>query len=185
MNAARLITSFFAAQRTLAWFLGLSIYLTCSTAHPHTLVGKKAPWFRLKSLTGKEIDSKQILGKTTILVVGRTQKSAPACKKWMYEILKHHGAEVNVLQIIVTDNPWYIPRSLVIKKIEGFVSPKQRHRVLIEWYTVFADAYRIPKQDDPTIILIDNQGVVRWNYRGALSSKSWKMLTSMLKRHLS
>jgi len=136
------------------------------------LSGRRAPWFRLKSITGKTVTNKTIRGRPAIIVVGRSFKSAPPCKKWILELAKLYGAKAAVHQVIVADKPWYIPRSAVLKKIRNFTPPAHRHRVLVEWYKVFAKVWNVPQHDHPTIFVIDAKGVVRLRMRGKMTTAS-------------
>lgn len=136
-------------------------------------VGKTAPWFSLRNLTDtRTVSNKSLRGKPTLLVVGRTTPSAPQCKKWMLSLLKRHGKEARVLQVIVVKKPWFMPRSLVLKKVRGFVPRAHHGKTLLEWYTVFSDVWGIPKVDDPFIYLLDARGMIRHHHRGKATRKA-------------
>ena len=146
-------------------------------------LGRLAPWFKLKTLTGHRTwTRKNIQGKPTVLVAGMTQKAAPPCKDWMLALVEKQPVAARVLQVIVVDKAWYLPRSLVLKKIRTFVPASHHGKVLLEWYTVFAEAWGIPKVDDPFIYLLDSKGVVRFFHRGKYGAAPMKKLKAALAR---
>lgn len=149
-------------------------------ASARAVVGKPAPWFKLKSFTGETVTNKDLRGRPAVLVVGMTRRSAPLCKQWILALHRRHRARIHLYQVIVAMNPWYIPRSLVRKKIAGFVPGAHHHRVLVEWYRVFADAYGVPKQDWPVVFLIDAGGIVRHRHRGKVSRAQLARIASLV-----
>ena len=151
-------------------------------AEARARVGQPAPWFKLEDLKGRGFASARLRGKPVVLVVGRTQKAAPPCKRWMLELLRRHGRALPVYQVIVVDKSWFIPRSLVISKVEGFTPRSQRHRVLLEWYTVFADTWGVPLHDDPTVMVLSADGVLRFWHRGQMNTRALKRLDRVLSR---
>lgn len=146
-------------------------------------VGRRAPWFRLETLEGKTLSSRELLGRPAVLVVGRTQKAAPPCKKWALTLIKRYGDKVPVYQVIVVEKPWYMPRSLVLRKVRGFAPRAHHDRVLLEWYTVFAEAYGVAKHDDPVVLVQDRKGVIRWRRRGPMTRGALSRLTAAVERH--
>lgn len=149
-------------------------------AEARARVGKPAPWFELERLSGKSFTRGQLRGRPAVLVVGRTQAAAPPCKKWVLEIIRRHGSSLPVYQVIVVDKSWFVPRSLVLGKVRDFAPRHLHHRVLLEWYTVFADRYGIAKHDDPVVLVLDPSGVVRWRHRGVLTAAAAKRLDRVL-----
>jgi peroxiredoxin len=131
--------------------------------------GERAPWFKLEDIKGNSFSRARLRGRPAVLVVGRTQEAAPPCKKWVLEIIKRQGKRLPVYQVIVVDKDWFIPRSLVISKVKDFTPRNLRHRVLLEWYTVFADAYGVSKHDDPVVFVLGPDGTIRWRHRGRLT----------------
>jgi len=150
--------------------LALLCTLLClgpSSARGEPRIGQVAPWFDLETLAGGRVSRRALAGQAVVLVVGRTQKAAPPCKEWVLTLGRRVGAPV--YQVIVIDKPWYLPRGAVLSKIKGFTGGTQSHRVLLEWYAVFAEAYGIPRDDDPRVVVIDGAGVIRQVLRGALT----------------
>ena len=142
-------------------------------------VGRSAPWFKLKNLTGgRTWTQENVQGKPTVLVVGRTQKAAPSCKTWMLALLEKEPVAARVLQVIVVKKAWYLPKGLILKKIRSFIPKRHHDKVLLEWYTVFSDVWGIPKVDDPFIYLLDGEGVVRHTYRGKYGKAAMKKLNA-------
>lgn len=139
--------------------------LTSLEAGAEVGVGQPAPWFDLEAMAGGRVSRRTITGKTAVLIVGRTQAAAPPCKEW-FNALKSRAPAV--YQVIVIDKPWYLPRGAVLSKIKGFVGDTDHDRVLLEWYKVFANAYGIPRDDDPRVLVLDRSGVVRLALRGKL-----------------
>lgn len=132
--------------------------------------GKKTPDFELTSITGWTISPKALSGKTALLVVGQTEKSAPRCKTWILSLFKelsHTNPEL--FQVIIADKPWFYPKSAVIDRVKNFTPDWFHSRVLMEWGRKFAEVFDIPKDDDPRLILVDPEGIVRWTYRGEIS----------------
>ena len=163
--------------------LGLALVLLPAPAHARgkAQVGKPAPWFKLKNLPGTATWTHKILrGKPTVLVVGRSQKAAPPCKAWMLALVLKDNVAARVLQVAVLDKQWYHPRGAVLNKVKGFVPARHHDKVLLEWYTVFADVWGIPQSDDPYIYLLDREGVIRFTYRGSHGKKSMKKLKAAL-----
>jgi len=172
-----------ALRKVAVWLLITAVIISLpGVAHAQARVGHKAPWFKLQSFTGQTFTNRSILGRPAMLVAGRTRESAPPCKDWMLALLKHGGRRLQVLQVIVSDTPWYLPRSLVRKMIKDFTPKGQLHRVLVEWYTVFADVWGIPENDLPTVFVLDAQGIVRWRYMGKLSRINWERARAALKK---
>jgi hypothetical protein len=170
-----------ARQAVLVTLLGLGLLL------PHPLpaygkaeLGKAAPFFDLKAYTGERVTQRSLLGKAAVLVVGRTEKAAPPCKEWALRLIKHYGDKAHVYQVIVLKTSWYIPRSLVLKRVRGFIPGDFLGRVLLEWYTVFADTWGVPMHDDPTIFGLDPKGVVRFIRRGRMEKKALSDLLATL-----
>lgn len=148
-------------------------------------VGGPAPSFRLPALQGSSVTLDKLRGHPIVLIVGRSQKSAPPCKKWMVPLVKRFApgkSRVEVYQVVVIDKSWYVPRSLVLGKLRGFVGAGYRDRFLIEWYTVFSDSYAIPRHDDPTVLLIDDRGVLRWRKRRRYNKARWQDLLERIRR---
>jgi len=146
-------------------------------------LGKPAPWFKLINLPGTHTwTHKMLRGKPTVLVVGRTQKAAPPCKAWMLALVEKDKVPARVLQVIVLDKQWYHPRGVVLNKVKTFVPARHHDKVLLEWYTVFADVWGIPYSDDPTVYLLDSEGVVRFTHRGNHSRKVMKKLKAALEK---
>ena len=120
-------------------------------------------------------------GKATVLVVGRSKKSAPPCKDWMLKVFKKHGdKKINLYQVIVLDNPWYLPRALVRGKVKDFVPKGHLVRVLLEWKLAFARIFGIPKHNLPVIFVLDKKGVVRMRYRGKISKGAFARFQKVL-----
>lgn len=159
---------------------GLILIAWQHPADARARVGKPAPWFKLEKLSGKSFSRGQLRGRPAVLVVGRTQEAAPLCKKWVLEIIRRQGISLPVYQVIVVDKSWFIPRSFVIDKVKEFTPRRLRHRVLLEWYTVFSDRYGIAKHDDPVVLMLDPGGLVRWRYRGSLTAAAAKRLDRVL-----
>jgi len=144
-------------------------------------LGKPAPGFLLEDLYGRKFSSTWLKGRLTVLVVGGTQKAAPPCKEWALALLKRHGEKLALYQVIVVDKAWYIPRGAVIGKVKDFVPAALHHRVLLEWYRVFADLYGIPKHDDPVIVVIGRDGILRMQHRAHPSEAALKRVSDLLR----
>jgi hypothetical protein len=151
-----------------------------TNAHARGQVGEKAPWFQLERLTGGSVSSAALRGKPAVLVIGRTQEAAPPCKEWAIAAINRHGARASVHQVIVVEKPWFIPKTLVYGKVKGFVPDHLHGRVLLEWFTVFADAYGIPKNDEPTVLVLDRDSTIRWRHAGKLTPAALARLGSEL-----
>jgi len=167
-----------------ALIIGLLAPFVAADASAGARTGEAVPWFRLTSMTGKQaVSKKTIRGKKVVLVIGRTQKSAPRCKRWILALVKDLPG-VKVYQVIVIDKAWFIPRSLVMGKLRKFTPKHFRNDVLLEWYLAFAKQFSIEKDDYPTIIGIDRGGTVRLRHKGELNNarlKQVKALMSQLK----
>jgi hypothetical protein len=144
-------------------------------------VGKPIPWFKLEDLVGKRFSKGRLRGRPAVLVVGRSQRAAPPCKKWILEIIKRHGMKLPVYQVIVVDKSWFIPRSLVIDKVKEITPRNLRHRILLEWYTVFADTYGIPTHDEPVVLVTGPDSVLRWRHKGPPTRAAIERLTTVLR----
>ena len=141
-----------------------------------------APWFRLNTLDGGAITSTQLRGKVTVFVIGRTRPSAPPCREWSHALFKQfERTRVEVFQVVVADKPWYLPRRAVISQIRKFAPAGTHHRVLLEWYTFFADQFDVVRDDLPTIIVIDKQGVIRYRTKGHLKPPALAQVESVIR----
>ncbi len=168
-------------HRYLALFCVSLLMLSSSVALAGKAeVGMRAPWFKLKSVTGKVITNKNLRGHPAVLVVGTSRKAAPLCKKWIYKALAAYGRKIHVYQVIVADSPWFIPNHVVIKKIKKMIDKKQLHRVLVEWFTVFADTYGVKRSDLPTVFVMDAKGKIKWRHEGVLTPQAFAKLRSMI-----
>lgn len=132
-------------------------------------VGEHAPWFELERLTGGKVAAARLHGRPAVLVVGRTQRAASPCKEWAFAIIERYASRLPVFQVIVVDKSWFIPKSLVYAKVKSFVPATLHDRVLLEWHTAFAEAYGIDKQDEPVLLVLDSDAVIRWRYQGAMN----------------
>ncbi len=138
------------------------------SAPPRGHVGAIASAFDLETLDGHSVRSKRLRGHRIVLVVGTTQGSAPRCKRWMEPLLRDYPPKkspVEVFQVVVVDKAWYLPKSLVRSKLEGFVGKAFHDRFLIEWKTAFGTRYGVPRSSLPVVLLIDKSGVIRWRLR--------------------
>ncbi|MCA9665518.1 MAG: hypothetical protein KC503_08015 [Myxococcales bacterium] len=134
-------------------------------------VGKRMPWFELPNLkNGRKVGLAQLRGHTTMLVVGRSKRAAPRCRAWGVALHRRFRSWLEVYQVAVIDKPWYMPRALVLRKVRTFSPAGLHHRVLLEWYTVFADSAAIARHDDPVLLLVGPDLIVRWRYRGQLDA---------------
>lgn len=144
-------------------------------------IGQRAPRFELWTLSGERFSHERLRGQPAVLVVGRTQKAAPPCKKWAVGIIKRRQS-LAVYQVIVVDKPWYIPRSFVLDRVRAF-TPRHLHgRVLLEWRTAFAEAFGIDKHDDPVVVVLGPDSVIRWRYRGHLAPSASRRLDGVLEQ---
>ncbi len=164
----------------------LAVLLICSSVAADSgkaKLGRPASWFKLKNLTDTAtFTHRSIRGRPTILVVGRTKRAAPPCKKWMLALIKRYRKEgPKVLQVIVIKKPWYLPRALILKQVRGFIPARHHDKVLLEWFTVFSDVWGIPKVDDPFIYLLDKKGVIRFMHRGAADKAALQQLGDAIK----
>jgi peroxiredoxin len=139
-------------------------------------VGDYAPLLDLDTLAQTRVSMRKLIGNPLVLVVGRTRKSAPRCKKWMAALLAAYPKKPLVYQVVVANKSWYIPRGAVRSKLRSIVGPNHHERFLIEWYTVFAKQYGITKHDHPVIYVIDKKGVIRWTYIGEFAKDKWQAL---------
>lgn len=140
-------------------------------------VGEVAPRFRLETVTGRTVSSKNIQGKPTVIVVGRSRKSAPPCKEW---VLSVGNMGVDVYQVVVALKPWFLPRFLVLSEIKDFVPAAYHKRVLVEWRDGFAKAYGVPNDDTPTVLVLDSNNVVRYRHRGRRTTRAMEQLKEAL-----
>lgn len=171
-----------------AWVISvicLALFWPTVASAGGAVVGRPAPIFRLKTFNGKEVTTYSLRGTATVLVVGRSRKSAPPCKDWMLKIFKHSFNEpgrrkIYLYQVSVLDNPWYLPRSLVRGMVKDFVPKEHLHRVLLEWKIAFARIFGIPKHNLPVIFVLDKKGVVRWRHKGKLSKGAFARLQKIL-----
>lgn len=155
-----------------AQILAMLLLFGGASAHAATTdVGRIAPRFGLAKLKGGGVRRAHLRGKTTVLVVGRSTKSALPCKKWVDAVA---GEGVDVFQVIVTQKPWYLPSFLVRKKISSLVPRQYHNQILIDWGDGFARAFDIPKDDVPTVLVFDANAVLRFKYRGTRSNATWQ-----------
>jgi hypothetical protein len=164
--------------RGAALLLAISAWPAATGAAP---INKPAPSFLLEDLSGRKFASIRLRGSPAVLVVGGTRKAAPPCKQWVLEIIKRHGLKLPVYQVIVVDKAWYIPKKAVIGSVKDFTPSSLHHRVLLEWYRVFADLYDIPRHDDPVLLVMGPDGVLRLQQRGQMTEAGLQQLAAVLR----
>ncbi len=142
--------------------------------------GDLAPAFQLEPLNGGAFSSQQLRGKPAILVVGRSRKAAPPCRDWVLGMLARHRLKLPVYQVIVVDKSWYLPRTLVLRMVKEFVPDNLRGRALLEWKTTFADLFGIPKGDEPTLLVLGADSVIRWRHQGPPTASGYQRLAEVL-----
>lgn len=162
---------------------GLLAFGGSARARPGS-VGSHAPSFRLQTIPGSWVALRSLRGRKVVLVVGMKQKAAPRCKKWMQALVKRYPPrtqrKVEVYQVVVVNKAWYIPRSLVLSKLKGFIGAAYHDRFLIEWYRVFAEQYKVPKSTLPVVFVIDEKGTIRFRTRDTLDKQGWAALVAAI-----
>ncbi|MBW2735662.1 MAG: redoxin domain-containing protein [Deltaproteobacteria bacterium] len=163
----------------------VSASASTAATRPMVKVGEKAPLFSLENIPGQTIHLAKLRGQKVLLVVGMSKKSAPHCRDWMKALLARYAQNAqnpHLLQVVVTDNSWYIPKWLVRKKLKEFAGKKHHSKMLIEWGLGFAQRYGIKKDDTPTVISIDEAGIIRWRHHGRFTKTALEKLTETLKK---
>ena len=135
-------------------------------------VGTQAIPFTFDRLSGGKVSLKSLRGKTTVLVAGRTRKSAPRCKEWVLKLYDRHRDAVHIYDIVVADKAWYLPGAFVRNHLSDFVPKEHHHRILIDWGKEFAKKYGIVKDDLPSIFLVDAHGVIVWRFKGLVNNQT-------------
>lgn len=155
--------------------------LASAPAYAELGPGDMAPAFSLPNLHGKTITSEQLKGRPAVLVVGTSKQAAEECREWMltlYENFKSSPAAV--YQVIVLNKAWYIPNFMVIDQLKDFVPSFGHHLVLLEWKTAFGDAYGIPYDHDPRVIVLDRAGRIRKWFRGGMNDAALADVINLL-----
>jgi predicted transcriptional regulator len=171
-----------SARRPLLCML-IFLLTVCGGSHSEGAapsIGKTAPAFQLEDLWGKNFKSNRLNGQLAVLIVGRSRKAAPPCKEWVLGIIKQQGQKLPVYQVIVVDKAWYVPKKLVINSVKDFTPSSQYNRVLLDWGTRFADLFAIAQHDDPVVIIIDPDGVLRFQQRGQLTDARLKHVSQLV-----
>lgn len=139
--------------------------------------GSQAPPFRLQSALGNEsIALSDYKGKKKVLVeyfatwCPHCQHSVPILKKLDAE----YPSQLQVLSVNVGDRPGN-PTSLPF--IEQY---KINYPVLVGANNLLAQSYKV--SGVPTIYLIDESGVIRWNHVGSMTSKDAAEIEKLLKK---
>ncbi|PID39307.1 MAG: hypothetical protein CSB49_01665 [Proteobacteria bacterium] len=170
----------------LLW-IGLVLALSGAARAQRGGIGSHAPLFRLQTIPGSWVALRKLRGSKVVLVVGMKQEAAPRCKAWMQALVKRYPPrkqhKVEVYQVVVVDKSWYIPRSLVLSKLKGFVGKAYHDRFLIEWYRGFAEQYQVPKSTLPVVFVIDEKGVIRYRTRDTITKQRFATLIATIDRN--
>ncbi|MFC1609408.1 TlpA family protein disulfide reductase [Myxococcota bacterium] len=157
---------------------------TVTVAHPKNveqLVGKPAPHFELPRLTKGAVSLTDLKGNPVILVIGSTRESAPASREWMVQLERNfRRTDTKVFQVVVLDNPWFLPEFAVKNMLRDFIPKHGYDLVLIEWSTAFGVAYGIPKDDITRVLILDREGVVCWLHVGERTDQAMVTLLTQV-----
>lgn len=157
----------------VAFTLLFSVIQTETFANPpknlRISIGDKAPSFTLENLHQKQGAISKYFDVPTIIVVGMKRKSAPHCKKWIERLLKDYPIsqnKLNILQVVVIDKPWYIPKGIIRGKLRGYVKKFFYNRFFVDWGDRFGKVYQVKKMVTPTLLGIDKNQRLRFKFSG-------------------
>ena len=71
-------------------------------------------------------------------------------------------------QVIVLNNPWFIPHVFVKSQLRDFVPDFGHKLVLLEWKTHFREIYKIPYDHHPRVIVVGPRGRIQLWHRGKM-----------------
>jgi hypothetical protein len=165
-------------------FTGLDTHVRAATklALPELSVGAKAPYFDLETLSGQRLAQSELEQMAYILVIGTSKEPAQGCLLWMDTLVKQYKkTSIGVYQIVVLNNPWYLPEFLVVSRLKDFVPSYGYANVLLEWTFDFATRYQIPLDHDIRVLAINPKGIILHRYRGNMSAEALQQLTNKLK----
>jgi len=141
---------------------GIQIALLLLLVNPITFAelkpGSRAPAFKERSVSGRQIDSREL--STGVVLLDFWSTWAKPCEKAMpqWESLhrKYRGKGLVVIGVAMDEDP---------KPVIPFLKSKGiSYEVLLDTHGKVANAYNVREQ--PTTYLIDRQGIIRYVYTG-------------------
>lgn len=146
-------------------------------------VGTPAAKFKLDRLTGGQVSSDAYRGKPAVLIVARKLQAAPHCKAWTLQLTERFGRKSHIYNLIVTNNPWYIPKAVVRSKLSDFVPKSHHHLILIDWGIKIEKEYGIVGDGIPTLFVVDGKGKIALRYKGAYNKKAYDQIVKCYTDH--
>ena len=163
----------------LCFFLGLSIL--CAAANPK--VGKKAPFFRIKSGDDKELTLDMLKGKVAIIfyetkeVVEKNRALKEALKKLGRDERYPSGISVAVGVADCSGAFWPFTRIWRSKLIEN--SEKEGLTIYGDWDGKMCSDFGL-KPKESNVIVVDGKGFIRYSKAGKIESPGIDELKELL-----
>ncbi len=168
-------------HRIIPAVLGLLLLAGQEAAAKDLKVGDRAPSWTLPTMQGKQVSSESYAGRPAVLVAGTAMEAAPHCREWMLTLHKNtKSTDAVVYQVVVLNNPWYIPEFAVINKLEDFIPDFGHHLVMLEWETAWGVLYGIPYDFETRIFVIDRKGIIRKRHLGEMTDESLVEILNLL-----
>jgi hypothetical protein len=174
---------------TAAYLVGLLVAnanLRAADTRQSLRVGDPLPQLSGRTLTGRTAVLPQSPGKVTLVAVGFTYKSRFPVEAWAewYRATIASRTDITLFEVpmiggAATLGRWFIERGMR----NG--TPKELHDQVITVYGGTGDwkrrlSYSSEHKDDAYLIVIDQEGVVRWLYHGAFDEPRGDELKELL-----
>ena len=163
--------------------LTLAILLACCLVLAATgEVAARIPSFQGTTLGGQTVSLPQQLkgGEVGVLVLGFSKSSGDVCKGWGQRVAESYRGSHDVMyfQMPVLESVPKLIRGMVMKSIKsGVPEAEQPHFLPVfsheaEWRTIA----RYANSDDAYILVVDGQGIVRWQTSGKVTDAGFAAL---------
>lgn len=165
--------------RNLLFLLTVLSFTAAAYAAPYDVgdvelkVGDRAPAWTLTNMLGNVVSSESYKQRPAVLVMGTAREAAHACREWMLTLYKNtNGTATVTYQVIILNNPWYIPNFAVINELKDFIPEYGHHLVMLEWESAWGVLYGIPYDLEPRIMVLDRDGIIRLRHTGNMTDEA-------------
>jgi ATP10 protein len=144
-------------------------------------VAARIPSFQGTTFAGQTVSlPQQLKGGVGVLVLGFSKSSGGVCKDWGQRLAENYGGSHDVMyfQMPVLESVPKLIRGMVMRSIKsGVPEAEQPHFLPVfsneaEWRTIA----RYTNPDDAYILVVDGQGIVRWQTSGKVTDAGFAAL---------
>jgi hypothetical protein len=144
-------------------------------------VAARIPSFQGTTFAGQTVSlPQQLKGGVGVLVLGFSKSSGDVCKGWGQRLAESYrdSHDVTYFQMPVLESVPKLIRGMMMRSIKsGVPEAEQPHFLLVfsneaEWRTIV----RYANPDDAYILVVDGQGIVRWQTSGKVTDAGFAAL---------